>query len=182
MCPVARARYPAAGTDRVVGPGEGALVALATIHGGTPPAGRRADLVLHVGDVSAEGPGIRGLEPADQDVEAHADLRWPMCGGASRLAPHSTPTSAPGDRRNSRTARARVMRCNVTCQLRDTAMPAGQPATAISGGLAAGRAVNPRAAASAVAIAAITLAATGQAESVVVVAATVTEAPDSASA
>ena len=84
-----------AAADRVIGPGERALVALGDDPGGDALAGRGAqDLVLDVGDVPAEGhPVAAGLEPPDQHVEAHgrpqvADVRRRLHRGAAQVDRH----------------------------------------------------------------------------------------------
>ena len=84
-----------AAADRVVGPGERALVTLGDDPGGDALAGRGAqDLVLDVGDVPAEGhPVAAGLQPPDQHVEAHrrpqvADVRRRLHRGAAQVHRH----------------------------------------------------------------------------------------------
>ena len=83
-------RRPAA--NGVVGPGERALVPFGHDPGRDALAfGGAQDLVLDVGDVAAEGdPVSAGLEPADQDVEAHrrpqvADVRRRLHRGAAQI-------------------------------------------------------------------------------------------------
>ena len=103
-------RRPAA--ERVVGPGERALVAFGhdPWRNALGPRGAQ-DLVLHVGDVAAEGDLVPGrLEPADQHVEDHSPNAGGRCAAApARWRRTGTPTHWPGVIGvNSRTARAAV--------------------------------------------------------------------------